>query len=250
MAADRARSGPGFDQDELLEGWKAIADHLDKTERTVQRWEKTKGLPVRRLKSGSPEEQSRVLAYKSELDAWWQERLTRPDDDESNLNLDPGPDRKGRSVIDAVTDQDRHKPSAAPSFWVAVALGVVLIAVGVRVFLPDILKKLKPLPARITLAVRPSDIMRSAFSAFAWIGISILVSELLGYLLHRLMHSGKITFLSRSHMRHHLLLYGPLDPQRPGSEYRDATTGMLVWSGSSPARRSSPAPFCSCIFCM
>jgi sterol desaturase/sphingolipid hydroxylase (fatty acid hydroxylase superfamily) len=67
--------------------------------------------------------------------------------------------------------------------------------------------------------------MKSAFFAFAWIGISILLSELLGYLLHRLMHSGRVGFLSRSHMRHHLLLYGPLDPQRPGSEYRDATIG-------------------------
>jgi TolB-like protein/Tfp pilus assembly protein PilF len=56
---------------DLLEGWKAIADHLGKTERTVQRWEKSKGLPVRRLKAESEEEGSRVYAYRSELDAWW-----------------------------------------------------------------------------------------------------------------------------------------------------------------------------------
>jgi hypothetical protein len=70
---------PGLDEEGLLEGWKAIADHLNKTERTVQRWEKSKGLPVRRLKAGSPEEQGRVFAYKTELDAWWKEILTRPD---------------------------------------------------------------------------------------------------------------------------------------------------------------------------
>jgi hypothetical protein len=70
--------------------------------------------------------------------------------------------------------------------------------------------------------------MTSTLSTFAWIGMSILVSELLGYALHRLMHSGKIEFLSRSHMRHHLLLYGPLQPQRSGSEYRDATVGKIA----------------------
>ncbi|MGC2196731.1 MAG: sterol desaturase family protein [Terriglobales bacterium] len=58
--------------------------------------------------------------------------------------------------------------------------------------------------------------------------MSILISEFLGYVLHRLMHIGKIGFLSRNHMRHHLLLYGPLQPQRSGSQYQDATTGKFA----------------------
>jgi len=70
--------------------------------------------------------------------------------------------------------------------------------------------------------------MKSAIAVFSWLAASILVSEFLGYLLHRLLHSGKIGFLSRSHMRHHLLLYGPLQPQRPGSGYQDATTDSLA----------------------
>jgi len=70
--------------------------------------------------------------------------------------------------------------------------------------------------------------MKSATAALAWFVASIFVSELLGYLLHRLLHSGWIGFLSRSHMRHHLLLYGPLQPQRPGTEYRDATTDSVA----------------------
>lgn len=74
--------------------------------------------------------------------------------------------------------------------------------------------------------------MRSAIAAFAWLVTSIFVSELLGYLLHRLLHSGKIGFLSRSHMRHHLVLYGPLQPQRPGAEYRDATDDDAVALGN------------------
>jgi Tol biopolymer transport system component len=48
-----------------LDSWKEIAAYLRKGLRTVQRWERTEGLPVRRLGQGS------VFAYKSELDAWW-----------------------------------------------------------------------------------------------------------------------------------------------------------------------------------
>jgi len=70
--------------------------------------------------------------------------------------------------------------------------------------------------------------MKSAMATLAWLAGSVFVSELLGYLLHRLLHSGKIGFLSRSHMRHHLVLYGPLQPQRPGTGYRDATAGAIA----------------------
>jgi len=70
--------------------------------------------------------------------------------------------------------------------------------------------------------------MKNLISALAWIAASIFVSELLGYFLHRLLHSGKIGFLSRNHMKHHLVLYGPLQSQRPGSGYQDATSGEVA----------------------
>lgn len=70
--------------------------------------------------------------------------------------------------------------------------------------------------------------MKNALAALAWLAASVLVSELLGYLLHRLLHGGKVGFLSRSHMRHHLVLYGPLESQRPGPGYQDATTGEVA----------------------
>ena len=62
----------------------------------------------------------------------------------------------------------------------------------------------------------------------ACMGTSIAVSELLGYLLHRLLHTGWIPWLSMSHMKHHLVLYGPLQKQRPSKEYLDATTGSVA----------------------
>lgn len=69
------------------------------------------------------------------------------------------------------------------------------------------------------------------FEATLWILGSCIVAELLGYLLHRLLHSDRIRFLSRSHMIHHLLLYGPLQPQRPSPEYLDATTDRAALGG-------------------
>ena len=59
---------------ERLESWKEIAAYLKKGVRTVQRWERTDGLPVRRL---GQERTGVVFAYKAELDAWWLEQSRR-----------------------------------------------------------------------------------------------------------------------------------------------------------------------------
>ena len=70
--------------------------------------------------------------------------------------------------------------------------------------------------------------MREITQIAAWAVTSGIVAELLGYLLHRLLHSGWIRWLSASHMRHHMLLYGPLQKQRPSEHYMDATTDRLA----------------------
>ena len=51
---------------------------------------------------------------------------------------------------------------------------------------------------------------------------SIIVAEFAGYWLHRLLHSSRIPALSRGHLIHHFLIYGPRQPMRAG-EYHDAT---------------------------
>jgi TolB-like protein/Flp pilus assembly protein TadD len=65
-----------------LESWGEIAAYLRREIRTVQRWEKTLGLPIRRLQVGK---QSSVYAYPSELDKWYRERepkeIKEDDDD-------------------------------------------------------------------------------------------------------------------------------------------------------------------------
>jgi sterol desaturase/sphingolipid hydroxylase (fatty acid hydroxylase superfamily) len=62
----------------------------------------------------------------------------------------------------------------------------------------------------------------------ACVTVSIVAGEMLGYLLHRLMHSAWIPWLSMSHMKHHMVLYGPLQKQRPSEKYLDATTGHVA----------------------
>ena len=68
MSNDGERPPDGEDR---LDSWKAIATYLNRGVRTVQRWEQTEGLPVRRL---SPDKKASVFAYRSELDAWWASR--------------------------------------------------------------------------------------------------------------------------------------------------------------------------------
>jgi tetratricopeptide (TPR) repeat protein len=59
--------------EERLDGWKRIAAYLNRDVRTVRRWEKDRGLPVRRLMH---DKLATVYAYRSELDAWMTRRDT------------------------------------------------------------------------------------------------------------------------------------------------------------------------------
>src|SRR5580692_13069816 len=56
---------------ERLDSWKEVASFFRREVRTVQLWEKSEGLPVRRQhhkKLGS------VYAYRQELESWWAAR--------------------------------------------------------------------------------------------------------------------------------------------------------------------------------
>ncbi len=57
---------------ERLDSWKQIAGYLDREVRTVQRWGKNEGLPVRRQfhRKGCT-----VYAFKSEIDGWLRSRI-------------------------------------------------------------------------------------------------------------------------------------------------------------------------------
>jgi tetratricopeptide (TPR) repeat protein len=76
-----------------LDSWKEIAVYLKRDVRTVQRWEKTEKLPVRRHLH---EKQGTIYAFKSEINAWSHDRQPQDDDEE------PADD----SVSNVATDTD------------------------------------------------------------------------------------------------------------------------------------------------
>jgi hypothetical protein len=68
--ADAVQQRPNGDR---LESWKEIARYLRRDVRTVQRWEESDGMPVRRLRRAH---RAIPYAYKTELDTWWTSRST------------------------------------------------------------------------------------------------------------------------------------------------------------------------------
>jgi hypothetical protein len=72
----RAVTRVGFDtHGHRLDSWKELAVYLGREVRTVQRWERSEGLPVRRHDHAKA---SSVYAFKCEIDAWLQSRSQSP----------------------------------------------------------------------------------------------------------------------------------------------------------------------------
>src|SRR5262245_6573391 len=94
-----------------LDSWKEIAGYLNRSVRTVTRWEREEGLPVHRhlhSKSGS------VYAYKDELDDWWKNRGEGATASESE-----GPTRF----------------RVVRRFWIAASAAALLLALSAMVWL-------------------------------------------------------------------------------------------------------------------
>jgi len=103
----------------LITGWKQIARHFSKDERTVKRWAQARGLPVHRTPG---EGRSAVFAYVSELDAW----LTR----ESALDTPPQTIAPmSGDVSAAVLATPRAAMRSSRRLWLAtVVLGAVVLS--------------------------------------------------------------------------------------------------------------------------
>lgn len=79
-SADRADRGA------RLVGWKDIAAYLGKTDRTVKRWGKDRGLPVYRVPGKA---KTSVYAYSSELDQWLESAEAETETTAEELNQHP-----------------------------------------------------------------------------------------------------------------------------------------------------------------
>ena len=113
-----------------LDSWKEIAAYLKRDVRTVRRWEKSGGLPVRRHLH---QRQASVFAYRSELDAWWQN------------------EQKGLEQPETASEA-----AARPHAWKwGLALAAALILLCLAVYLADRNTVRASAPGRTMLAVLP-----------------------------------------------------------------------------------------------
>jgi len=92
-----------------LVSWKEIAAHLQREVRTVQRWEKTEGLPVHRHEH---QKKSTVYAYSGELDAWFLRRQPK-DDPAADAAFEPELD-PGELLANAIAEPVASTPSPVP----------------------------------------------------------------------------------------------------------------------------------------
>lgn len=103
-----------------LDSWKEIAAFFGRDERTVRRWEKESGLPVRRVPGGA---KGRVFAYESELREW----LGKPQAVNSE-NVADGPKLAG-------TDSARkHFSLRTAGKWTAAVAACAALAAGILAY--------------------------------------------------------------------------------------------------------------------
>ncbi len=79
-----------------LDGWKAIADYVEKSVRTVQRWEKEENFPIHRIKDGKS-----IHAYPDEIDAWLKKRgkTTNIKKEKEQIFFDSKSEKKSKTKI-------------------------------------------------------------------------------------------------------------------------------------------------------
>jgi len=107
-AGERSIPDPPTDEPRL-ESWGEIAAYLRREIRTVQRWERYQGLPVRRLQIGKL---GTVYAYRSELDKWFRERQPKPETNEEDGASAANGDLDAHVTVAADTDQEESSSEA------------------------------------------------------------------------------------------------------------------------------------------
>ena len=110
-----------------LDTWKEIGSFFGRDERTVKRWETTRGLPVRRVPGSG---RANVYAYTAELAEWLNSADTKPDPEEISSD--------SRTANTAIPQPEnffaRHRSWSKPALLVALTL---LIACAVVLVLTE-----------------------------------------------------------------------------------------------------------------
>src|SRR5258708_1907773 len=134
-----------------LVSWKEIAAHLGREVRTVQRWEKTEGLPVKRHEH---QKKSTVYAFPSDLDEWVRKRQP-VDDPEADAAFAREHELSGTdSPIDSVDPPD---------------VLLTLVDPGRIDPAPDLVNPSPPVWRRVVIAVSALAIFSAAsFAIYRW----------------------------------------------------------------------------------
>src|SRR5712692_17915 len=108
---ERQKPEPPTDEPRL-ESWGEIAAYLRREIRTVQRWEKYQGLPVRRLQIGKL---GSVYAYRSELDKWYRERQPHAENGEEDAEEAENGEVAAHVTVSTEADKQESKSEASGS---------------------------------------------------------------------------------------------------------------------------------------
>ncbi len=108
-----------------LDSWKEIAAYVGKGIRTVQRWERTEQFPIRRL---GQDRVGPVFAYRSEIDAWWRERSSRPPS-EMDGEAEPSP------LLPPIELSTKPRGERVQLAAAAIA-GLIVFGIGATVLMP------------------------------------------------------------------------------------------------------------------
>src|SRR6266702_6568981 len=149
--------------DRKLVSWKEIASYLGREVRTVQRWERTEGLPVHRHEH---QKKSTVYAYTSELDEWFKNRQPA-DDPEADAAFVPEPDTADLNSGAEISDPAAFIPVAAP------------VDVPVASPIVDSPKTVPPSPGkRVVVAIFALGIVSAlSLGLYRWFRPTIVVSD-------------------------------------------------------------------------
>src|SRR5215469_2269505 len=109
-----------------LESWGEIAAYLRRDIRTVQRWERLYGLPVRRLVIGK---QGQVYAYRSELDAWVRKRQPVAEAEEKRVNTEAEEtDGSPAAATEVLRQHQSSIDRTNVSWWKVPILGLLFLS--------------------------------------------------------------------------------------------------------------------------
>jgi len=146
------------EQHESLDSWKEIAAYLGRDVSTVQRWEHSRRLPVRRIQGGK---RGAVYALKSELDDW-KYHASAGDDTTQSAAFPPGTFSSATSVLPPGTPSNMASRRITLFWVVAAVLGV--LALGAVIYLGSSKQSFDTRLRFVPLAGLPGEEIDPAFS--------------------------------------------------------------------------------------